>query len=151
MLDRLRKRFVDLIGGETPAGEAPLSADELPARNKAPEGRPESPASRGGRQERESRLLLSERIHNRAAVLLGEVRTELLQEIHRCLDEETPSKTLRSLLEVTLDTAFTAGLNSFIEEITRSLLDKLKREFADDPNRDGIRCGIEGERCDCRD
>ena len=83
-------------------------------------------------QKREVRLILTERIHNRAQVLLNEVRTDLLQEIHRRLEEEIPTQSLKNLLEVTLDTGFTARLDAAIDEMTTRVLDKLKGEFARD-------------------
>src|SRR3989304_4558094 len=62
-------------------------------------------------QKRESRLILTERIHNRAAALRQELRTSLLHDIRRSLDQEVQNQSLHDLLQVTLDTGFTARLD----------------------------------------
>jgi hypothetical protein len=141
MLDRLRKRFESLLAPKAP------SVIEEPAPEPEPAAPAEEPKSvsdveaillaRREAQKRESRLILTERIHNRAAALLNEIRTDLLHEIHRRLEVEVRSLTLHDLLQVTLDTAFTARLDAAIEELVAKLLLRLRSEFGEegDPDR----------------
>jgi hypothetical protein len=147
MLDRLRKRFENLIAGKTSVLEEELPEVEPPPEEAGAE-RADVEAvllARRESQKRESRLILSERIHNRAQVLLAEVRTDLLQDVHRRLEEEIPNPSLHNLLEVTLDPGFTARLDTSIEELTAEVLEKLESEFAGNdeatplfPNRAGF-------------
>lgn len=147
MFNRLRKRFGNLIAGKTSVlDEAQPEEEQQPegehADPEVAETDTEAPANEGDveavllarreSQKRESRLILTERIHNRAQVLLNEVRTDLLQEIHRRLEDEVRSEALHNLLEVTLDHGFTSRLDSAIDEMTTRMLDKLKGEFDDD-------------------
>ena len=147
MLDRLRKRFGNLIAGKTSVLEEERPDPETPDEEPAPAETDVEAVllARRESQKREARLILTERIHNRAQVLLNEVRTDLLQEIHRRLEEEIPTQSLKNLLEVTLDTGFTARLDAAIDEMTTRVLDKLKGEFAGDddaaplfPQREGF-------------
>ena len=134
MLKSLRKRFGNLIVGKTSVLEEEQPDPEIPDEEAAPEETDVEAVllARRESQKREARLILTERIHNRAQVLLNEVRTDLLQEIHRRLEEEIPTQSLKNLLEVTLDTGFTARLDAAIDEMTTRVLDKLKGEFARD-------------------
>ena len=147
MLDRLRKRFGNLIAGKTSVLEEEQPDPETPVEEPAPEETDVEAVllARRESQKRESRLILTERIHNRAQVLLNEVRTDLLQEIHRRLEEAIPTQSLKNLLEVTLDTGFTARLDATIDEMTTGVFDKLKGEFTGDdkaapqfPQREGF-------------
>ena len=133
MLDRLRKRIEGLIGGEDPPEQPGPRAAPRPAQ--PPPAPPAGPAGerRPDARKRETRLLLSERIYNRASVLLNEVRTELLDDIHRRLATEVQTPTLQNLLEVTLDTAFTERLDVAIDTMVSTLFDTLRAEFADEP------------------
>ena len=83
---------------------------------------------------REARLILTERIHNRAGVLLGEVRDELLQRIHHSLEEKVQTQTLNDLPQVTLDPGFTSRIDGNVELQVNELLTKLKSEFASEPD-----------------
>jgi hypothetical protein len=136
MLDRLRKRFENLIAGKS----APVLEEAPPEEGPAPEG--ESPVdaapandvaailqARREAQKRESRLILTERIHNRAASLLNELRTELVTDIHRRLEGEVQNQSLNDLLQVTLDTGFTTRLDASIVELVEKLFQKLRAEF----------------------
>jgi len=126
MFDGLRKRLADLLTHE-PAG-APTPRDRPASRARGPA----APASRDANRP-ESRLILTERIHNRAAVLLSEVRHDLFEEISHRLEDETAEQTLYSLLEVMLDTAFTVKLDESISEMTSSLLARVSEEISDEP------------------
>jgi hypothetical protein len=68
-----------------PLGAPEASPDE--AAEKAREAEAIALARREA-QRRESRLILTERIHNRAAALQNELRTSLLNDIHRSLEQE---------------------------------------------------------------
>jgi hypothetical protein len=131
MLDRLRKRFESLFAPRTPPVlEDPGPEPEAPVDAAKPATEVEAILlARREAQKRESRLILTERIHNRAAALLNEIRTELLHEIHRRLEDEVRSHTLHDLLQVTLDTAFTARLDASIEELVSKLFLRLRSEF----------------------
>ncbi len=85
-------------------------------------------------QKRESRLILTERIHNRAAALLNELRTSLLNDIHRSLDQEVRNQSLHDLLQVTLDTAFTARLDGAIDAYVAGMFQTLEAEYRDQPD-----------------
>jgi hypothetical protein len=136
MLDRLRKRFESLLAPRTaPVLEEPGPEPEPATREE--EAKPASDVeaillARREAQKRESRLILTERIHNRAAALLNEIRTELLHEIHRRLEGEVRNHTLHDLLQVTLDTAFTARLDASIEELVAKLFQRLRSEYAEE-------------------
>lgn len=132
MLDGLRKRLESLLAGKA----SPVLEDESPPpAEPAAEERP--PASnleavllaRKEAQKRESRLILTERIHNRAASLANELRTELVTQIHRRLEHEVQNQSLNNLLQVTLDTAFTGKLDATIEDLVEGMLQKLHTEF----------------------
>ena len=142
MLDRLRKRFGDLIAGKSSVIEAEppdASADAVEA---AQETEATDVAAlmlaRRESQKRESRLILSERIANRAAVLLNELRTDLLQEVHRDLEEENQDQTLKTLLEVTLDSGFNVRLDGVIDGMTTTLLQELHSEFEQDSDAEPL-------------
>jgi len=137
MLDRLRKRFESLLTGTAPL----VDEVELPEVVEVP---PEQAAAQASTDEamllarrearkRESKLILTERIHNRAAALQNELRTSLLNDIHRNLDQEVRNQSLHDLLQVTLDTAFTARLDGSIEEHVAGMFQKLETEFQDQP------------------
>ena len=136
MLDRLRKRFESLLSRTASVDEAePPAIVEAPADEAAAKAS-EAEAmllARREAQKRESRLILTERIHNRAAALQNELRTSLLNDIHRSLDQEVKNQSLHDLLQVTLDTAFTARLDSAIEEHVRGMFQTLETEFRDRP------------------
>lgn len=137
MLDRLRKRFESLLTRTAPlVDEAePPEVVEVPTDEAAAQAS-EAEAmllARREAQKRESRLILTERIHNRAAALQNELRTSLLNDIHRSLDQEVRHQSLHDLLQVTLDTAFTARLDSSIDEHVLGLFQKLETEFRDQP------------------
>jgi hypothetical protein len=145
MLDRLRKRFENLISGKS----SPVLEEAPPEDVQAPEvGLPEeaSPANdvaaiiqaRREAQKRESRLILTERIHNRAASLLNDLRTELVNEIHRRLDQEVQNQSLNDLLQVTLDTGFTTRLDASIMELVDKLFEKLRAEFQGEPDAEHL-------------
>jgi hypothetical protein len=133
MLDRLRKRFESLLAKSSPLVEEaePPSAVEVP---------PEDPGAQASEaeatllarreaQKRESRLILTERIHNRAAALQNELRTSLVNDIHQKLDQEVRNQSLHDLLQVTLDTGFTARLDNAIEEHVFAMFRRLETEF----------------------
>ena len=67
-------------------------------------------------------------------MLLNEIRTDLLQRVHGRIEGENQSESLHSLLEVTLDPAFTTRLDAEIDELTKKLLETLKSEFAGEPD-----------------
>lgn len=152
MLDRLRKRFGDLLGPK----DAPVLEEELQsALNEEVhdvldgDDSAESPGSKGNpieqhmlsrkeAQKREARLILTERIHNRAAGLIGGLKTDLLHEIHSRLEKEVRQQSLHDLLQVTLDTGFTTGLDSFIDGLLEGLLSRVAEEFKDDPEAENL-------------
>ncbi|HSF18053.1 MAG TPA: hypothetical protein VLK65_21130 [Vicinamibacteria bacterium] len=137
MLDRLRKHFGSLLGSKDTSVieeelQNALNEELLDRVDAAPEGHAEADAgvvARREAQKRESRLILSEQIHNRASVLLGESRTDLLHEIHRRLQDSVASPALHDLLQVTMDTGFTTRLDAFIEELLERLRAKLIAEL----------------------
>ena len=137
MLDRLRKRFESLLTRTTPLvdqAEPPEVVEVPPAEAASQASEAEAMLlARREAQKRESRLILTERIHNRAAALQNELRTSLLNDIHRSLDQEVRNQSLHDLLQVTLDTAFTARLDSAIEEHVLGMFAKLETEFGDRP------------------
>ena len=137
MLDRLRKRFESLLS-RTASGRrgSALRRRRSPVPDEAAAKASEAEAmllARREAQKRESRLILTERIHNRAAALQNELRTSLLNDIHCSLDHEVKNQSLHDLLQVTLDTAFTARLDSAIEEHVRGMFQTLETEFRDEP------------------
>ncbi|HXV61018.1 MAG TPA: hypothetical protein VEK15_10020 [Vicinamibacteria bacterium] len=137
MLDRLRKHFGSLLGSKDTSViedelQNALNEELLDRVDTVPERAAEAEAvvlARREAQKRESRLILSEQIHNRASVLLGESRTELLHEIHRRLQDSVASPALNDLLQVTLDMGFTTRLDAFIEEQLEALRTKLVAEL----------------------
>ena len=141
MLDRLRKRFESLI-----PSKASVAEEEAPAETEAPDPPEQEEADELGAvilarreaQKRESQLILSEKIHNRAGVLLNEVRTDLLQAIHNRLEAEVPNQSLHNLLQVTLDMGFTARLDGEIDSLTGKLFDTLREEFEEGAELDGL-------------
>ncbi len=138
MLDRLRKRFESFLTRTAPLvdeAEPPEALEVPPEQAAEPVSAAEAEAmllARREAQKRESRLILTERIHNRAAALQNELRTSLLNDIRRSLDEEVKNQSLHDLLQVTLDTAFTARLDSAIEEHVLGMLQKLEAEFLEE-------------------
>ncbi len=139
MLNRLRKRFESLLTRSAPdlpqepePVEVPPEASPDEAAEKAREAEALALARREA-QKREARLILTERIHNRAAALQNELRTSLLNDIRRSLEQEVKNDSLHDLLQVTLDTGFTARLDAAIEEHVLGLLRKLEVEFGSDP------------------
>ncbi len=133
MLDRLRKRFESLLAKSAPLVDEPEPPPsvEVPVEQGAAQAS-EAEATllaRREAQKRESRLILTERIHNRAAALQNELRTSLLNDIHRKLDQEVQNQSLHDLLQVTLDTGFTARLDSAIEEHVLGMFQTLETEF----------------------
>ncbi|HJS74694.1 MAG TPA: hypothetical protein VJ921_10430, partial [Vicinamibacteria bacterium] len=137
MLDRLRKRFESLLARtaplveELPEGDGAEAATE-PTAAEVSEAEALLLARREA-QKRESRLILTERIHNRAAALQNELRTRLVNDIHLRLDDEVRNKSLHDLLQVTLDTGFTARLDNAIEELIVGMFQRLENEFGDEP------------------
>lgn len=136
MLDRLRKRFENLLGAKRApsVGEGGTDGQEPTEDEASTESSADLESATLARREahkRESRLILSERIHNRAAVLLNELRSELLQEIHHRLDEEQPNGSLTDLLQVTLDPGFTSRMDERIGKLVSQLMDRLATEYAD--------------------
>ncbi len=133
MLDRLRKRFESLLTRTAPRIEEtpPPSAEASVAAAQASEAEAMLLARREA-QRRESRLILTERIHNRAAALQNELRTSLLNDIRLRLDGEVKNKSLHDLLQVTLDTAFTASLDAAIEEHVLGMFRRLESEFREE-------------------
>ena len=159
MLDRLRKRFENLLSSRG----TPVLEEEPPAQDASDDEIEEARApandveavllSRREAQKRESRLILSERMHNRAGVLFNELRTELLNDIHRRLEEEVQDKSLHNLLQVTLDTGFAARLDATIDELVAKLFEKLRAEFQREaeaehlmPDKDGFVAGLKNYR-----
>ena len=116
MLDGLRKRFGSLIAGNKVSvveQELAVAPQELSPKEEQKQGAVEALLlARREAQKREARLILTERIHNRAAMLLNGIRTDLLQRIHGRIEEENQSESLHSLLEVALDPAFTTRVIS---------------------------------------
>ncbi|HEY7699776.1 MAG TPA: hypothetical protein VIE88_15245, partial [Vicinamibacteria bacterium] len=138
MLDRLRKRFESLLAKTAPvidetAPEEAVEAALEAADAQASETEAMLLAQREA-QKRESRLILTERIHNRAAALLNELRTSLLNDIRRNLEQELKNQSLHDLLQVTLDSAFTARLDGAIEEHVRGMFQTLEAEYRDQPD-----------------
>ena len=120
MLDRIRKRIEDLITAVSSSETEGESAAEGELVEDSPEGSDESQSeleaevlARREARKREARLILSERIHNRASTLISELRNRLVSEIEQRLEEEG-SGTLQHLLQVTLDPAFTQKLDDFV-------------------------------------
>ncbi|TDI36394.1 MAG: hypothetical protein E2P02_25375 [Acidobacteria bacterium] len=137
MLDGLRKRFGSLISGKVSVvEEEPADApQELSPKEEQKKGAVEALLlARRESQKREARLILTERIHNRAAMLLNEVRTDLLQRVHGRIEDENQSESLHSLLQVTLDPAFTTRLDAEIDELTQKMLETLKSDLAGEPD-----------------
>ncbi len=136
MLDRLRKRFESLLTRTAPLIEEtapPESPDAAVEDNAARESEAEAMLlARREAQRRESRLILTERIHNRAAALQNELRTSLLNDIHLRLDDEVKNKSLHDLLQVTLDTAFTSRLDTEIEKHVIGMFQRLQTEFREE-------------------
>jgi hypothetical protein len=89
-------------------------------------------------QKRESRLILTERIHNRAASLANELRNELVTGIHRQLEQEVQHQSLNDLLQVTLDTAFTGKLDAAIDELVEGMFVKLRTEFGNEAQNEHL-------------
>jgi hypothetical protein len=137
MLDRLRKRFESLLARSAPLVEELPEGDGAEAASEPPVAEvSEAEAlllARREAQKRESRLILTERIHNRAAALQNELRTSLVNDIHLRLDDEVRNKSLHDLLQVTLDTGFTARLDNAIEALLVGMFQKLENEFRDEP------------------
>lgn len=139
MLERLRKRFGNLLAAKAPPVAEDESEPHEPTEESETTLEESEPASdvesvllaRKEAQKRESRLILTERIHNRAASLANETRTELVTEIHRRLEQEVQHQSLHDLLQVTLDSAFTGKLDAAIEELVDALFQKLRAEFGD--------------------
>ena len=95
MLDDLRKRFGSLISGRVSVVEEELA--DGPRELSPQEGQKKRAVealllARRESQKREARLILTERIHNRAAMLLNEIRTDLLQRVHGRIEEENQSE-----------------------------------------------------------
>ena len=138
MLDGLRKRFGSLIAGNKVSvveQELAVAPQELSPKEEQKQGAVEALLlARREAQKREARLILTERIHNRAAMLLNGIRTDLLQRIHGRIEEENQSESLHSLLEVALDPAFTTRLDAEIDGLTQKMLETLKSELANDPD-----------------
>jgi hypothetical protein len=136
MLDRLRKRFESFLTKAAPSvdeAEPSSVVEVLPEDAAAQASAAESILlARREAQKRESRLILTERIHNRAAALQNELRTTLLNDIHQNLDREVQNQSLHDLLQVTLDTAFTARLDAAIEEHVLAMFQKLDAEFQEE-------------------
>jgi hypothetical protein len=138
MLDRLRKRFENLLTKAAPAVEEPEPSLVVEAPPSEPASADVSEAeamllARREAQKRESRLILAEKIHNRAAALQNELRTSLLNDIQQSLGQELKTQSLHDLLQVTLDTAFTASLDGKIQEHVFGMFQKLEDEFGSDP------------------
>jgi hypothetical protein len=113
MLQRLRKRIGDFItSGPAAPTEPTTSTLETPPAKLPQASSPEPDAdlvaklARREAQRREARLMLSERIQNRAATLMSELRNQLLIESHHALDNEAGTTTLKGLLQVALDADF---------------------------------------------
>ena len=142
MLDRLRKRFENLLGPKpgpvVDEDEHPVDEAGEDAGSSAQEGSTNLESAilaRREAQNRESRLILSERIHNRAALLLNELRGELLLEIQQRLEEEVRNASLTDLLQVALDPGFTSRQDQRIAELVGRLIERLLAEFDDDDAR----------------
>ncbi len=133
MLDRFRKRIGNLLSGGSATEEAPPAETDLaPPTQQAPAPTSELEAvvlARREARKREARLVLSERIYNRAATLKIELRSRLLQEIQGRLEEETDSQSLQELLQVALDPAFTHRLDEDIDEQVAALVQNLQESF----------------------
>jgi hypothetical protein len=143
MLDRLRKRFESLLTRSAPSIEEaePPEIALIPPEEAAATQASEAEAmllARREAQKRESRLILTERIHNRAAALQNELRTSLLNDIHRTLDQEVRDQSLHDLLQVTLDSAFTARLDGAIEGHVARMFQTLEAEFRDQPEAEPL-------------
>jgi hypothetical protein len=133
MLDRFRKRIGNLLSGGSTTEEAPPPVTDPPVpTQQAPPAASELEAvvlARREARKREARLVLSERIYNRAATLKIELRNRLLREIQDRLQEETGSQNLQELLQVALDPAFTLRLDKDIDEQVASLVQNLQESF----------------------
>jgi hypothetical protein len=142
MLNRFRKRLGSLLSSAT-SSEGVLESEKPPETPPEPEtppppavppARPTSDLelameARREARRREARLLLSERLHNRSATLLGELRNRLLQAVQQRLDRESGADGLRGLLQLILDPAFTGELDNTIYSQVQALLAKLREEF----------------------
>ena len=141
MLGRLKKRIENLMG-DTSAATAEATAEGTDPSSshgfvQAPRQRPQwqpdpdvaAKLARREAQRREVRLLLKERIQNRSAVLMSELRNHLLSEIQNSLEEHSGPKTLKAILEITLDPNFIRTLDNKIDTVAFKLIEKLKSEF----------------------
>ncbi len=137
MLGRLKKRIENLMGDTSAATAEPTPETSDPSFVKAPRQRPQwqhdpevaKKLARREAQRREVRLLLKERIHNRCVVLMSEVRNHLLSEIHNSLEEHSGPRTLKGILEITLDPNFIRTLDNKIDSLAFKLIERLKSEF----------------------
>ncbi len=133
MLDRFRKRIEGLFSPEGSSDRsAPPEKEEGAAPETPAEVKPEIEIAIQARREarrREARLILSERVHNRAATLMSELRNGLLNEIQRRLQEETASRSLQDLLQVALDPAFTERLDAAMDGQVAELIQNLQNHF----------------------
>ncbi len=130
-----------MMGGTSAATAEPTTEASYPSSThgfvKAPRPRPQwqpdpevaQKLARREAQRREARLLLKERIHNRSVVLMSELRNYLLSEIHNSLKEHTGPKTLKGILEITLDPNFMRTLDKKIDGLAVKLIERLKSDF----------------------
>lgn len=140
MLDRFRKYIENLFNTASPsegkADAGPVSGDDSELSQTEPEkAGAELEAvvlARKEARKREARLILTERIHNRATTLMSELRNKLLIEIHDRLDEEASSQNLQDLLQVALDPAFNERLDAATEEQVETLIQNLRESFPDE-------------------
>ena len=142
MLDRFRKRIEGLFNSADPAEkEASLlqheaGADTSPSEQGASQELAAAIQARKEARRREARLILSERVHNRAQTLMSEIRNQLLSEIQLRLEEEADSENLQDLLQVALDPAFTARLDVAADEQVNALMRDLETSFQGAANLD---------------
>ncbi len=141
MLDRLRKRFENLLSGKTPPvleGESQTTAEATPDESHPGSDVAAILLARKEAQKRESRLILTERIHNRAASLANELRNDLVTGIHRQLEQEVQHQSLHDLLQVTLDTGFTGKLDAAIDELVKGMFQRLHTEFGEEAQNEHL-------------
>ncbi len=141
MLGRLKKRIENLMGDTSavtaePTTEVPDPSSThgfVKASRQRPKWQPDPEVAeklaRREAQRREVRLLLKERIHNRSVVLMSELRNHLLSKIHNSLEEHSGPKTLKGILEITLDPNFIRTLDKKIDAVAFKLIERLKSEF----------------------
>jgi hypothetical protein len=108
---------------------SPLQPSKGPRSPSEPDHEVTAKLARREAQRREARLLLKERVQNRTATLMSELRNQLLFEIHNTLDYEGGSKILKDILQASLDPSLLRKLDTDIDSEVFKLTQRLKGEF----------------------